>query len=166
MNCANFSHAQVEARASFSIWADHLSVSDIVLDANATGFHSLSSFCSSTAPRPKDDASHVCCRVVHSEGFVFDSSSLIRVNASSWAGPQLHALFLRRRSLSGCVSSARFRVNFPNWFAMPRNLLNSGIPVGGSISTMAEVFSGSARIPLASMMCPRNLSDDHAIRIC
>ena len=53
-------------------------------------------------------------------------------------------------------------MNFANWFAMPRNLLNSGIPVVACISTMAEFFSGSARIPVASMMCPRNLSDDRA----
>ena len=45
----------------------------------------------------------------------------------------------------------------PNWNAMPSNLLNSGIPVGACIS---EFFPGSAQIPVASMMCPRNLSDE------
>ena len=72
----------------------YLSVSDIVLNAKATGFHSLPSFCTSTALRPKDDASadtFMSAAGLYRVRVV--SSSLIHVNATC---PQLHALFLQR----------------------------------------------------------------------
>ena len=46
----NLSHAQVMARASFSICAYHSSVVDIEWDAYATGCHVVLTFCKSAPP--------------------------------------------------------------------------------------------------------------------
>ena len=48
----NLSAAQVSESAYFSIWAYHLSVSDIVREAYATGHHSLLTSWSNIAPKP------------------------------------------------------------------------------------------------------------------
>ena len=48
----NLSAAQVSESTSFSIWAYHLSVSDIVREEYATGHHSLLTSWSNTAPKP------------------------------------------------------------------------------------------------------------------
>ena len=50
-------------------------------------------------------------------------------------------------------------LNFPNWFTIiPKTLLSSEVEVGVSIRLIASVFSGSARTPSLSMMCPKNLT--------
>ena len=47
------SHAHIAAKASFCIWAERLSVSDIDREAYAMGFHpSLLCCCNRTAPKP------------------------------------------------------------------------------------------------------------------
>ena len=53
----NLSHAQVMARASFSICAQRSFVVDIEQDAYATGCHVVLTFCKSTPPSPYEDAS-------------------------------------------------------------------------------------------------------------
>ena len=53
----NFSHAHVMASASFSICAYRITVSDIDLDAYATGLILSPCFCLITVPIPNDDAS-------------------------------------------------------------------------------------------------------------
>ena len=43
--------------------------------------------------------------------------------------------------------------NFPNWFAIPKNLHNSLTFVGVGIDLRAAVFCGSASIPSLLTMC-------------
>ena len=88
----------------------------------------------------------------------FDSSCFTFENAEDWAGPHVQDLDLLRNSRSGCVISASFGVNFPSWLAIPRNRLSSGMLVGGFISTIGFVFSGSAVMPFASITWPRKVS--------
>ena len=88
----------------------------------------------------------------------WESSSFTWAKACSWFGPQIHVFPLLSSSRSGCVSVARFGENFPSWMNIPKNLQSSGTFSGGFIRRMAEVLSGSARMPLPSMMCPRNFS--------
>ena len=80
------------------------------------------------------------------------SSFLIPLNACCWASVhcQMRAFFSNSRN--GCVIWARLGENLPNWFTIPRKRLNSGIVRGGSMFCIAAVFSGSARMPVSSMM--------------
>ena len=158
----NFSQAHVVTSASFSICAYHCSVSDIEREAYATGFQSESVFWSRTAPRPYADASAEISDSFSGSYRVrtvgWESSSFTWAKACSWLGPQMHVFPLLSSSCSGSVSVARFGENFPSWLTIPINLRSSGTFSGGFIRRMAEVLSGSARMPLPSMMCPRNFS--------
>ena len=53
---------------------------------------------------------------------------------------------------------ARLGENLLSWFAFPKNRLSSSTLVGGAISWMAAVLSGSGWMPFSSIRCPRNLS--------
>ena len=93
----------------------------------------------------------------------FNSSCFTFRNAVDWAGPHVQDLDLLRSSCSGCVILSRWGgggggVNFPSWLAIPRNLLISGTLVGGLISMIDFVFSGSAVIPCASITWQRKVS--------
>ena len=87
----------------------------------------------------------------------FASSCLTAKKACDWAGPHVQVLDRLSSVQRGWVNSAKLGVNFPSWLTMPINLLSSGTNVGGLIFVMASVFSGSARIPLLSMIWPINL---------
>ena len=143
MYCANFLHVQK--------WGPPSLFGRIVSPCPCCKGHRFPSFSSSTVARPKDDASKdafmSAAGLYRVKVVVFDSSSFIHVKC-----------FLLGWSSAPCIVLAKEWVcefckvpcELPNWNAMPSNLLNSGIPVG------AEFFPGSA----ASMMCPRNLSDE------
>ena len=79
--------------------------------------------------------------------------------AWSWLGPHVQDRFVLSSSRNGWLSSARWLENFPSCFIIPINLLlRSDMFSGRAISTIADVLSGSARIPFLSMMCPKNLT--------
>ena len=88
-------------------------------------------------------------------GFV--SFSCTSLKAALWAGPQVQALDFPRMAQRGWVFSSNVGMNFPSWFAIPRNLLTPETDLGGSISRMASVLPGSALILLASITFPRNV---------
>ena len=59
-------------------------------------------------------------------------------------------------SNSWLISASRGE-NLPRWLAIPSTLCTSVTDRGASMSTIAHVFSGSALIPLRSIMQPRYL---------
>ena len=124
------------ASGSFSICAYRRSVSIIDREAYAIGFHWESSSCSSTAPSPYEEASADI--FVGASGSYrartagLESSSLTCANAHSWAGPHTQVLDLLSSSCNGCVSSASFGVNFPNWFTIPINCRSLEMSSGNS----------------------------------
>ena len=112
------------ASASFSICAYRHSMSVIDQEAYAIGFHWESSSCSSTAPSPYEEAL--------TDTFV-GASGLYRARTVT------QVLDLLSSSRNGCVSSASFGVNFPNWLTMPINCRSSEMVVGELICVIAEV---------------------------
>ena len=52
-----------------------------------------------------------------------------------------------------------FGENFPSWLIIARNLLSSETFLGGCISQMADILSGSGCTPLSSKVWPRNFND-------
>ena len=86
------------------------------------------------------------------------SSVFTLVKACSCSGPHSHVERELRSCRRGCVSSTRLWENFPNWFVMPMKRRSSEVLVGAFISTIVDIFSGSALIPFSSMMCPKNFS--------
>ena len=159
----NFLHAQVIVRASFSIWVYQRSVSGMTLEAKATGCQELLFFCKRTAPSPNEDTSaktlSLALRLnsVSTVGLV--SSVLTLLNAWSWVWLHIQEFCVRSSSRRGWVNSSKLGKNFPNWFIIPMKRLSSETLLGGFIFKIAEVLSGSARIPLPSMTCPKNLMD-------
>ena len=110
MESVNFSHAQVVASASFSIWVYQRSDQDV----NPTGFQE-SNLWSSTAPRPCADVSaeiFVGAEGSYSASVVGrESSSFTWLNAAVRGGPHVHNCALLISSHSGWVILARSRVN-------------------------------------------------------
>ena len=98
----------------------------LFFDAYATGRISPSGcFCSSTAPKPYEDAS---AESVVSRFALYRASTGADVRLSfsctkhiCCACPNVQSFFLLRRSRIGFVISARCGVNFPNWLIIPRN---------------------------------------------
>jgi len=132
-----FSQAQVAANASFSIWEYLLSVGVMDVEAYATGFHSPSVHCSSTAPNLKDEASaenFTSTLGSYSVKIVsFTNYSLMQAKALSCSGPQSQACFKLSSSRNGVDNSAMLDENFPSWLTRPRNLLRSDTVLGASI---------------------------------
>ena len=79
----------------------------------------------------------------------FDSSSLTLMNALLRSGPHTQVVSLLRSPLSGLV---RWGVNYPSWFTISMNLLSSGMVVVVFISLIAFVLSGSACMPVWSVV--------------
>ena len=52
----------------------------------------------------------------------------------------------------------QMRRDFSSWLAIPMNQQGSEMVLGGVISRRAAVYSGSVRIPLASIKCPRKFT--------
>ena len=143
-----------------SVWTYHCSVGD---NYQATGwFSSHACFWSNTAPRSYKEASPET--VVGLSGSnsakvgCFVEASLTLAKACFWGCPQIHWLFLERRSLSGLIMLAKWGVNLLSWLAIPRYRQTSLTHVGSLILMIAATYSGSDGIPSFVGTWPRNFT--------
>ena len=115
--------------ASFSICVYRNSVQVIEHEVYATGCHWPWTFCSRTAPKPREEASAemvvlaVGSYSVRMLGVV--SSFLRLLKVLSCAGVQSQAFFALNSSRNCLDNSAMFGENLPSWFTIPRNLRSS-----------------------------------------
>ena len=76
--------------------------------------------------------------------------------ASRWDFLSLILTFFFSRIRRGEVTSARFDINFPKYFIMPKNHWSSFTEFGNGIFMIASIFNGSTFTPSDDIICPRN----------
>ena len=79
--------------------------------------------------------------------------------ASSWGFSSLNSISFFSRVRRGEFTSARFRMNFPKYVIVPKNLWSSFTEFGNGISVIASIFAGSTFTPSDDIICPRNTMD-------